>query len=45
MNDPLMLAKAVAELNKATPRTCDFTGNGCKATECCFSIYMVCVDK
>jgi hypothetical protein len=45
MNDPLMLAKAVIEIGKTSPRTCSMSGTGCQAAECCFSIYMVCVDK
>jgi hypothetical protein len=46
MNDFTMAIKAADELDKASPRMCDPSGNGCKAgTECCFQIYMVCVDK
>jgi hypothetical protein len=45
MNDPVYLSKALLEVGKTTPRTCSMAGTGCAATECCFSIYMVCVDK
>jgi hypothetical protein len=45
MNDPLNLVKALDELNKAAPRTCGLFGGTCKATECCFDLYGVCIDR
>ncbi len=44
-NDATYLIKALAEINKSTPRTCGLMGGTCKASECCFDVYGVCVDK
>lgn len=44
-NDAAYLIKALAEINKSTPRTCGLLGGTCKASECCFDVYGVCVDK
>lgn len=43
-SDPLFVVKALAEINKSTPRTCGLLGGSCKASECCFDAYGVCVD-
>lgn len=43
-NNATYLVKALAEVNKTTPRTCGLMGGSCKASECCFDVYGVCVD-
>lgn len=43
-NNAGYLVKALAEINASTPRTCGLMGGTCKASECCFDVYGVCVD-